>query len=68
MLRQGRFDCYIPVGGLDKEGSKSTLQNYLSKLKAGEIALDRGCEMMSGFTPAILNTLMEEFEKDSVTN
>ena len=60
MLRPGRFDCIIPVGGLDKEGCKAILQNYLSKLNAREIDLDRVTEMMSGFTPADIEYLFQQ--------
>lgn len=72
MLRPGRFDCIIPVGGLDKEGSKTILQYYLSKLNTGEIDLDRVAEMASGFTPADIEYLFQQvaqfaFEQELVT-
>ncbi len=60
MLRPGRFDCIIPVGGLDKEGSKAILHNYLSKLNAREIDIDQVAEMMSGFTPADIEYLFQQ--------
>lgn len=52
MLRPGRFDCVIPVGGLDREGRTTIIQHYLSKLNTGQIDLDKIIEMTSGFTPA----------------
>ena len=36
MLRPGRFDCIIPVGGLDREGRTTILEHYLSKLNTGK--------------------------------
>jgi hypothetical protein len=33
MLRPGRFDCVIPVGGLDRKGRTTILEYYLSKLR-----------------------------------
>jgi len=72
MLRPGRFDCIIPVGGLDKEGSKTVLQHYLSKLNTGEIDLDRVAQMASGFTPADIEYLFQQvaqfaFEQELAT-
>ena len=72
MLRPGRFDCVIPVGGLDKEGCKTILQNYLSKLNAGIIDLDRVAQMISGFTPADIEYLYQQvaqyaFEQELTT-
>jgi SpoVK/Ycf46/Vps4 family AAA+-type ATPase len=52
LLRPGRFDCIIPVGGLDEEGRRTILQHYLSRLNTGDIDLDLLVEMTSGFTPA----------------
>ena len=72
MLRPGRFDCIIPVGGLDKEGSKAILQNYLSRLNIGEIDLNRVAEMTTGFTPADIEYLFQKiaqfaFEQELAT-
>jgi SpoVK/Ycf46/Vps4 family AAA+-type ATPase len=47
MLRPGRFDCIIPVGGLDKAGRTTILEHYLSKLNTGHIDLDRLIDMTS---------------------
>jgi len=60
MLRPGRFDCIIPVGGLDKDGRATVLQYYLSKLNAGQIDLDRIVELTSGFTPADIEYLFHQ--------
>jgi transitional endoplasmic reticulum ATPase len=60
MLRPGRFDCIIPVGGLDKEGRTTILQYYLSKLNTGQIDLDRIVELTSSFTPADIEYLFQQ--------
>jgi SpoVK/Ycf46/Vps4 family AAA+-type ATPase len=60
MLRPGRFDCIIPVGGLDKEGRITILEHYLSKLNVGDINLERLVEMTAGFTPADIQYLFQQ--------
>jgi transitional endoplasmic reticulum ATPase len=60
MLRPGRFDCVIPVGGLDKEGRTTILEHYLSKLNTGQIDLDQLIEMTSGFTPADIQYFVDQ--------
>jgi transitional endoplasmic reticulum ATPase len=72
MLRPGRFDCIIPVGGLDKGGRSTILQYYLSKLNTGQIDLDRIVEMTFRFTPADLEYLFHQvaqyaFEQELTT-
>ena len=60
LLRPGRFDCIIPVGGLDKEGRKTIIQHYLSTLNTGDIELDLIVEMTYGFTPADVEYLFQQ--------
>ena len=60
MLRPGRFDCIIPVGGLDREGRTTVLEHYLAKLNTGEVDLDRLIEMTKGFTPADIQYLFQQ--------
>lgn len=60
MLRPGRFDCIIPVGGLDAEGRTTILDHYLSKLNTGQIDLEQLVQMTAGFTPADLQYLFEQ--------
>ena len=71
MLRPGRFDCIIPVGGLDREGRKTILEYYLTKLNAGDIDLESLVKKTSGFTPADIQYLFQQvahfaFEKELV--
>ncbi len=72
MLRPGRFDCIIPVGGLDKDGRTTILEHYLSKLNTGEIDLDQLVDRVSGFTPADIQYLFHQvaqfaFEQELAT-
>ena len=60
MLRPGRFDCIIPVGGLDTKGRTTILKYYLSKLNTGQIDLPRLIEMTSGFTPADIQYFIDQ--------
>jgi len=60
MLRPGRFDCIIPVGGLDREGRTTILEHYLSKLNTGPIDLEQVVEMTSRFTPADIQYLFQQ--------
>ena len=72
MLRPGRFDCIIPVGGLDDEGRTTILQHYLAKLNTGLIDLDQVVELTSKFTPADIEYLFHQvaqfaFEQELAT-
>jgi transitional endoplasmic reticulum ATPase len=60
MLRPGRFDCIIPVGGLDREGRTTILEHYLSKLNTGQIDVAQVVEMTAGYTPADIQYLFEQ--------
>jgi len=60
ILRPGRFDCVIPVGGLDREGRTTILAHYLSKLNTGHVDMERVVEMTSGFTPADIQYLFQQ--------
>jgi transitional endoplasmic reticulum ATPase len=60
LLRPGRFDCIIPVGGLNEDERKTILEHYLSRLHTGEIDLERIIKMTSRFTPADMEYLFEQ--------
>jgi SpoVK/Ycf46/Vps4 family AAA+-type ATPase len=60
LLRPGRFDCIIPVGGLNVDERKTILENYLSRLNVGSIDLDRLVNDTSRFTPADIEYLFEQ--------
>jgi SpoVK/Ycf46/Vps4 family AAA+-type ATPase len=60
LLRPGRFDCIIPVGGLDEDGRRTIIEHCLSKLNKGEIDLERIVKMTSRFTPADIEYLFQQ--------
>jgi SpoVK/Ycf46/Vps4 family AAA+-type ATPase len=60
LLRPGRFDCIIPVGGLDEDGRKTILEHFLSMLNTKEIDLDLIVKMTSRFTPADIEYLFQQ--------
>ncbi len=60
LLRPGRFDCIIPVGGLDEDGRRTILEHYLSRLNMEDIDLDLIVKMTSRFTPADIEYLFQQ--------
>jgi transitional endoplasmic reticulum ATPase len=72
LLRPGRFDCVIPVGGLDEEGRRTVIEHYLSRLNTEEIDLNLIVKMTSRFTPADIEYLFQQvaqfgFEQEYAT-
>jgi SpoVK/Ycf46/Vps4 family AAA+-type ATPase len=60
LLRPGRFDCIIPVGGLNDDERRTILGYYLSRLNMGEIDFNRIVKETSRFTPADIQYLFEQ--------
>ncbi|MGB7912229.1 MAG: AAA family ATPase [Desulfobaccales bacterium] len=60
LLRPGRFDCIIPVGGLDEDERATILKHFLSMLNTGEIDLKRIVKMTARFTPADIEYLFQQ--------
>ena len=60
LLRPGRFDCIIPVGGLDEDGRRTILEHYLSNLHTQDIDLNLIVKMTSRFTPADIEYLFQQ--------
>jgi SpoVK/Ycf46/Vps4 family AAA+-type ATPase len=60
LLRPGRFDCIIPVGGLAADERKTILDHYLSRINVGHIDLDKLVNETSKFTPADIQYLFEQ--------
>ena len=59
LLRPGRFDCIIPVGGLNDDERRTILNYYFSRLNIGAVDLDRVVRETSRFTPADIQYLFE---------
>jgi transitional endoplasmic reticulum ATPase len=60
LLRPGRFDCIIPVGGLNDEERKTILKFYLSRINAGEIDLEWLVNETTRFTPADIEYFFQQ--------
>jgi SpoVK/Ycf46/Vps4 family AAA+-type ATPase len=60
LLRPGRFDCIIPVGGLDEDGRRTVLEQFLFKLNTGNLELNLIVKMTSRFTPADIEYLFQQ--------
>ncbi|HMK59719.1 MAG TPA: AAA family ATPase [Dissulfurispiraceae bacterium] len=60
LLRPGRFDCIIPVGGLDEDGRRTIIEQFLAKLNAENVDLNLIVKMTSRFTPADIEYLFQQ--------
>jgi transitional endoplasmic reticulum ATPase len=72
LLRPGRFDCIIPVGGLNEDERASILKYYLAKVNAGDVDLHLIIKMTTRFTPADMEYLFQQvaqyaFEQELTT-
>ena len=71
LLRPGRFDCIIPVGGLDNQGRQTIFEHYLSNTNRGDVDVDKIVSMIALFTPADIEYLFQKvrqvaFEREYV--
>ena len=60
LLRPGRFDCVIPVGGLNDDERRTILDHYLSRINTAQIDTDLLVRATSRFTPADIQYLFEQ--------
>ncbi|MDA8088562.1 MAG: AAA family ATPase [Nitrospiraceae bacterium] len=62
LLRPGRFDCIIPVGGLDEDGRRTILERLMSRLNINAANVDLGLivKMTARFTPADIEYLFQQ--------
>jgi transitional endoplasmic reticulum ATPase len=60
LLRPGRFDCIIPVGGLDDQGRRTIFEHYLWNTNRGDVDVDRIISMITLFTPADIEYLVQK--------
>jgi len=63
LLRPGRFDCIIPVGGLDAQGRKTIFEHYLSNTNRGDVDVEKIVSMISHFTPADVEYLFQKIRQ-----
>jgi SpoVK/Ycf46/Vps4 family AAA+-type ATPase len=60
LLRPGRFDCIIPVGGLDVQGRRTIFEHYLANTNLGDVDVDKIVNIISLFTPADIEYLFQK--------
>jgi transitional endoplasmic reticulum ATPase len=60
LLRPGRFDCIIPVGGLDVESRRTIFGHYLSNTNLGDVDVDKILSLISFYTPADIEYLFQK--------
>ena len=65
LLRPGRFDCIIPVGGLDDEGRRTIFEHYFLSTNRDEVDVDRIISMIPLFTPADIEYLFQKVRQDA---
>jgi transitional endoplasmic reticulum ATPase len=63
LLRPGRFDCIIPVGGLDHQGRRTIFEHYLSNTNRGDVDENKIVSMISLFTPADIEYLFQKVKQ-----
>jgi len=60
LLRPGRFDLIIPVGGLDDQGRRTIFEYYLSKTNTGDVDVESIVSMIPLYTPADMEYLFQK--------
>ncbi len=65
LLRPGRFDCVIPVGGLDGQGRQTIFEYYLSGTNHGNVDVGKIVSLMPFFTPADIEYLFEKVRQEA---
>lgn len=60
LLRPGRFDSIIPVGGLDDQGRQTVFEHYLTETNSGEIDVDAILNQITHYTPADIEYLFQK--------
>jgi transitional endoplasmic reticulum ATPase len=65
LLRPGRFDCIIPVGGPDELTRRIVFEYHLSQTNQGEVDVDRIVAMTEMFSPADLEYLFQRVTQEA---
>lgn len=71
LLRPGRFDCIIPVGGLDDQSRTTIFNHYLNNTNSRDVDVARIIDQLPFFTPADIEYLFSRvrqaaFEQEHV--
>ncbi|HJX31569.1 MAG TPA: AAA family ATPase [Thermodesulfobacteriota bacterium] len=65
LLRPGRFDCVIPVGGLDDQGRQTIFEYFLFSTNHGNVDVGKIISMIPFFTPADIEYLFEKVRQEA---
>ncbi|MEW6531735.1 MAG: AAA family ATPase [Thermodesulfobacteriota bacterium] len=65
LLRPGRFDCIMPVGGLDDLSRRTIFEHYLARTNRGEVDVQRIIKKIPLFTPADIEYLFQRVRQHS---
>jgi len=60
LLRPGRFDNIIPVGGLDEQGRRTVFEHYLADTNTGAVDVENILERLVHYTPADIEYLFQK--------
>jgi SpoVK/Ycf46/Vps4 family AAA+-type ATPase len=60
LLRPGRFDCVIPVGGLDDQSRRTIFESYLARTNRGKVDVEQIVARIPHFTPADIEYLFQK--------
>ncbi len=65
LLRPGRFDCIIPVGGLDDESRRRIFEHYLTDTNRSQVDVDQITARIPLFTPADIEFLFQKVRQEA---
>ncbi len=65
LLRPGRFDCIIPVGGLDDQSRRMIFEHYLTDTNQHHVDVNLIVSRIPLFTPAEIEYLFQKVRQDA---
>jgi transitional endoplasmic reticulum ATPase len=68
LLRPGRFDCIIPVGGLDDQSRRTIFNHFLRDTNCSDVDVERIIAQIPLFTPADIEYLFSRVRQAAFEN
>lgn len=68
LLRPGRFDCIMPVGGLDDQSRRTIFNHYLRDTNCSHVDVDHIISRIPHFTPADIEYLFSRVRQTAFEN
>ena len=65
LLRPGRFDCIIPVGGLDDQSRRLIFEHYLTDTNRSHVDVGQIISKIPLYTPAEIEYLFQKVRQDA---